>query len=408
MDQLEIVCKHLSQPPAIDYSNNTPWFKNLINKLRDLNKPEKPTHTDDDWEVPFEKIRIFYSDFQRCGSQGDVFYGKLSNTPVAVKRMKNAASTDIKHLRELSHKNILKFRGISQNNKYHYILMEWCPYGTLHDHIHNGRQISSRILSNFAQQIANGMKYLHSKNIIHRDLKPSNILLTHRDTLKISDFGNHKLFDEGFTSITYAGTYAYMAPEVIRGEPYSFPVDVWSYGVVLWEILIGIEPYKNLDSSAVLWAVGNDSFKLPIPFSFPGGFTRVLDGCWKSAASERLTFQQICMILRGATQEVENISQERWLPLQAEWKREVRAELYKHLQFKDDTGENILSRKERLALEMSEEAQRRLSKANNMYLKLQELSMIFQRDREELDREKEQVKQLKEELQRKISQLDSN
>jgi len=418
---LEIVCKQTSeeekqheQSLSGTYTDNNPnkqWLgctiQGIINKLRELTKPEKQLHknsNNDDWEIPFERIRINHNEFQRCGSQGDVFYGRLSNNPVAIKRVKDISLTKIGHLRELNHRNIIKFLGISENSSYYYIIMEWCPYGTLSDHIHSGKQLSSTILSDFAQQIASGMKYLHSKQIIHRDLKPSNILLTHNDVLKLSDFGTHKVLNDNpdVTSTSCAGTHAYMAPEVIRSDPYSYPVDVWSYGVVLWEIMIGDEPYKNLDSSAVVWAVGNNSFRLPIPMNFPEGFTLILNGCWKKQPSERHTFQQICMILKGAIHEVGKISKERWLPLQAGWKREVRNELNKHLQFKTDLNEDQYIRQRQQAVdEAYEQAQRRRNKNNELYLKLQECCMHLQRDRQEVERREKLVSRREEEVKKR-------
>lgn len=383
--QLEIDCKQSNQ-----YSFGS-TLQGIVNKLRELTKSE---NVDNDWDIPFTRLRINYDDFQRCGSQGNVYYAKLGNNPIAVKIVKDIALTRIKHLKELNHKNIIKFHGISEKPPHFYILMEWCPYGTLHDHIHSGRQLSFKLLSGFTNQIANGMKYLHSKNIIHRDLKPSNILLTHNDVLKISDFGTHKVFRDKLplTSITYAGTHAYMAPEVIRSEPYSFPVDVWSYGVVLWEVLTGDEPYKNLDSSAVVWAVGNNSFRLPIPFSFPDGFSRILNGCWKAQPSERLTFQQICIILKGAIHEAGRISNEQWLPLQAEWKREIRNEMDKHVRLNDKPNEDQIFHQKRQALdEALEQAQKRRDKNNYIYLKLQECSMLLQQERKEVAKMEELV-----------------
>jgi len=69
--------------------------------------------------------------------------------------------------------------------------------------------------------------------------------------------------------MSFAGTVAWMAPEIIRNEPCSEKVDVWSFGVVLWELLICETPYKNIDSSAILWGVGNNSLHLPLPSSCP-------------------------------------------------------------------------------------------------------------------------------------------
>lgn len=352
---------------------------------------------DDDWDIPLDRIVMYPNDFHRCGSQGDVYLGRLSNSPVAVKRVRDSALANIRHLKDLNHENIIKFRGISEDprRRFYYIVMEWCNNGTLAQKLHDAHPIiSPSNLCDFAQQIANGMKYLHSKNIIHRDLKPSNILLTRNNELKISDFGTHKVFNNKCSdlSTSQTGTYAYMAPEVIRGESHSFPIDVWSYGVVLWEMFIGLKPYNNLDSSAVVWAVGNNSFHLPVPTSFPDGLSFVLKRCWQAKASERMTFQQICMMLKGATPEMNKISRERWPPTQAGWKREARDELQKHLQFKNDPYEDeVFTQKRKAYEEALEQAQKLRNRNNHLHLKLQECSMLVLRERREIEMREEMV-----------------
>lgn len=357
---------------------------------------------DDDWDISLDRIVMLPNDFHRNGSQGDVFLGRLSNSPVAVKRVRDQALANIRHLKDLNHKNIVKFIGVSQDPRrnYYYIIMEWCNNGTLAQKLHDDHPIISPAhLCEFAQQIANGVKYLHSKNIIHRDLKPANILLTRNYEIKISDFGTHKVFggDRHFSK-SQIGTYAYMAPEVIRGEAYSFPIDAWSYGVVLWEMFVGLRPYHNLDSSAVVWAVGNNAFHLPIPLDFPDGLSFILKRCWHETAAERITFQQICMMLKGATPEFKKIPKERWPPTQASWKKEVKSELKKHLQFKTDQDDDKIQ--DQKSQDDAEKKQREREKMIRCHMQLQEASLLLMREQRELDIQKESFAKEKELLAR--------
>ena len=100
------------------------------------------------------------------------------------------------------------------------------------------------------------------------------------DILKISDFGTCKEFNDKSAKMTFAGTVAWMAPEVIRNEPCSEKVDVWSFGVLLWELLTGEMPYKEVDSSAIIWGVGSNSLHLPLPSTCPEGFKLLMELCW--------------------------------------------------------------------------------------------------------------------------------
>lgn len=358
---------------------------------------DSATVIDDDWEIPLERIVMYPNDFHRCGSQGDVYLGRFNNSPVAVKRVRDSALADIRHLKDLDHKNIIQFRGVSQDPRrnFYYIVMEWCNNGTLAQKLHDAHPIiSPSNLCDFAQQIASGMQYLHSKNIIHRDLKPSNILLTRNNDLKISDFGTHKVFNNksSVISTSQTGTYAYMAPEVIRGESHSFSIDVWSYGVVLWEMFVGLRPYNNMDSSAVVWAVGNNSFHLPTPASFPDGLSFILKGCWQAEANKRMSFQQISMMLKGSNPELKKISKERWPPTQAGWKREARDELQRHLQFPTDPYEDeVFAQKRKAYEEALEQAHKLRNRNNHLHLKLQECSMLVLRERREIEMREEMV-----------------
>ncbi|CAB1329409.1 unnamed protein product, partial [Coregonus sp. 'balchen'] len=237
--------------------------------------PEHKHNQEESWEVPFEEI----SDLQWVGSgaQGAVFLGKFHGEDVAVKKVRDIKETEIKHLRKLKHPNIITFKGICTQAPCYCILMEYCAQGQLYEVLRAGRKITPSLLIDWAMGIAGGMNYLHLHKIIHRDL---NMLITHDDLVKISDFGTSKELIDKSMKMSFAGTVAWMAPEVIRNEPVSEKVDIWSFGVVLWEMLTGEVPYKDVDSSAIIWGVGNNSLNLPIPESCPDGFKILLRQCW--------------------------------------------------------------------------------------------------------------------------------
>uniref|UniRef100_A0A3Q1C2L0 mitogen-activated protein kinase kinase kinase n=1 Tax=Amphiprion ocellaris TaxID=80972 RepID=A0A3Q1C2L0_AMPOC len=263
---------------------------------------------DEAWEVPFEEI----SDLQWVGSgaQGAVFLGKLHGQEVAVKKVRNIKETDIKHLRKLQHPNIITFKGICTQAPCYCIIMEYCAQGQLYEVLRAGRKISPSLLMDWAMGIAGGMNYLHLHKIIHRDLKSPNMLITYDDAVKISDFGTSKELSDKSTKMSFAGTVAWMAPEVIRNEPVSEKVDIWSFGVVLWEMLTGEVPYKDVDSSAIIWGVGNNSLQLPVPDSCPDSFKLLLRLCWNCKPRNRPSFRQILLHLDIASADILSTPQE--------------------------------------------------------------------------------------------------
>ncbi|XP_078084995.1 mitogen-activated protein kinase kinase kinase 13 [Mustelus asterias] len=346
----------------------------------------------DSWEVPFEEI----SELQWLGSgaQGAVFLGKFRGEDVAIKKVREQKETDIKHLRKLRHPNIIAFKGVCTQAPCYCIIMEYCAHGQLYEVLRAGRKITPRLLVDWSSGIASGMNYLHLHKIIHRDLKSPNVLVTHDDTVKISDFGTSKELSDKSTKMSFAGTVAWMAPEVIRNEPVSEKVDIWSFGVVLWELLTGEVPYKDVDSSAIIWGVGSNSLHLPVPSTCPDGFKILMKQTWHSKPRNRPSFRQILLHLDIASADVLGTPQETYFKSQAEWREEVK----KHFEKIKSEGtcihrldeELIRRRREELrhALDIREHYERKLERANNLYMELSAIMLQLEiREKELIKRE---------------------
>uniref|UniRef100_A0A3P8X6M9 Mitogen-activated protein kinase kinase kinase 12 n=1 Tax=Cynoglossus semilaevis TaxID=244447 RepID=A0A3P8X6M9_CYNSE len=352
---------------------------------------------EESWEVPFEEI----SDLQWVGSgaQGAVFLGKFHGEEVAVKKVRDIKETEIKHLRKLKHPNIITFKGVCTQAPCYCILMEYCAQGQLYEVLRAGRKITPSLLVDWSMGIAGGMNYLHLHKIIHRDLKSPNMLITHDDLVKISDFGTSKELSDKSTKMSFAGTVAWMAPEVIRNEPVSEKVDIWSFGVVLWEMLTGEIPYRDVDSSAIIWGVGNNSLQLPIPESCPDGFKILLRQCWNCKPRNRPSFRQILLHLDIASADVMSTPQETYFKSQAEWREEVK----QHFEKIKSEGtcihrldeELINRRREELRwacfLDIREHYERKLERANNLYMELSAVMLQLELKEKELQRREQSL-----------------
>lgn len=190
------------------------------------------------------------------GSYSIVYLGtdQITKKKVAIKKIninpddhfiREHIDSEVKIMKQLNHQNIIKFYD-SLYDKYGnvFIIMEYCENGTFSKFLNN-KSLKEKYALKFMAQIVNALEYLFNNNIIHRDLKPQNILMDKNNTLKLSDFGFAKIFDdEEKMTKTICGSPIYMAPEIIKYNSYSNKSDLWSLGVILYEIIIGKTPYK--------------------------------------------------------------------------------------------------------------------------------------------------------------------
>jgi serine/threonine protein kinase len=142
--------------------------------------------------------------------------------------------------------------------------------------------------------MARGMAYLHGLNppLIHRDLKSPNIMVDSHWVSKIGDFGLSRIKDETKT-MTKCGSPLWVAPEVLHGERFSEGCDIYSFAIIVWEIIAWSEPYPNMSSKQVMKQVALNDLRPTIPPETPAGLGHLLTMCWKRNPKERPSFTNI-------------------------------------------------------------------------------------------------------------------
>ncbi|XP_077185548.1 serine/threonine-protein kinase A-Raf [Paroedura picta] len=261
------------------------------------------------WEVPSNEVTLLKR--IGAGSFGTVYRGRWHGD-VAIKILKvtnptceqvQAFKNEMQVLRKTRHVNILLFMGFMTRPSFA-IITQWCEGSSLYQHLHvqeTPLEMVQRI--DVARQTAQGMDYLHAKNIIHRDLKSNNIFLHEGLTVKIGDFGlaTVKTRWSGSQQVEQpSGSILWMASEVIRMQdpnPYSFQSDVYSYGVVLYELITGTLPYSHINNrDQIIFMVGRGYLSpdlSKVPGNCPKAMRRLMCDCLKFKREERPLFHKI-------------------------------------------------------------------------------------------------------------------
>jgi serine/threonine protein kinase len=245
-----------------------------LNKMetRRVTRTDKTDATDPD-KKKSSKLEIFYDRVLGEGSFAKVYVARYKGKLVAVKivDISNAKERHIRQfkreldiiriLRKHPHPNIPEYYKIIESSSRIIIVMEWCRGGEL------GSLVKSRLdltqVKYYFNQILSGYLHLLSLNIIHRDMKAQNIMLTHDlNSIKIIDFGLSKVINTDMTR-TVVGSPAYMAPERLGAQDYDSTSDIWSLGIVLYEMIYHINPFHSCKNKATLIKSANIPIDLP-------------------------------------------------------------------------------------------------------------------------------------------------
>ena len=204
------------------------------------------------------------------GSVGDVYRGLDLDTgeTVAIKLLKpdvmDAAPELLERfqreavlLQQLNHPNIVRLLGAVEEDDLHYLIMEYMPGGTLRDLLHDSGPLPVQRALEIGLDLADALIRAHRLSIVHRDLKPANVLLADDGTPRLTDFGIARVGDTSTITQTgtLVGTLNYLSPEACRGQPLDARSDIWSFGVMLFELLTGIRPFDGEQVAAVVTAV---------------------------------------------------------------------------------------------------------------------------------------------------------
>ncbi|KAH7676404.1 Non-specific serine/threonine protein kinase protein, partial [Dioscorea alata] len=204
---------------------------------------------------------------------------------------------EISVMKRLRHPNILLFMGAVTSPEHLSIITEFLPRGSLFRILRrNVNRLDWKRRIHIALDVARGMNYLHKCNppVIHRDLKSSNLLVDKNWTVKVGDFGLSRLKHETYLMTKSGkGTPQWMAPEVVRDEPSDEKSDVYSYGVILWELVTEKIPWDNLNSMQVIGAVGFMNQRLEMPKDLDPKWESIIKSCWHSDPYCRPSFEEL-------------------------------------------------------------------------------------------------------------------
>nr|ACG28952.1 protein kinase [Zea mays] len=248
------------------------------------------------------------------GAHSRLFHGIYKEQPVAVKfirqpddeedaelaaQLEKQFHTEVATLSRLNHPNVIKLVGACSSPPVFCVITEFLSGGSLRAFLHklDHKALPLGKIISISLDIARGMSYIHSQGVVHRDVKPENIIFDDVFCAKIVDFGIACEEEYCDPLANDTGTFRWMAPEMMKHKAYGRKVDVYSFGLILWEMFSGTIPYEELNPFQAAFAVFDKNVRPAIPTSCPTPVRLLIEQCWASHPEKRPDFSQIVQIL---------------------------------------------------------------------------------------------------------------
>ncbi|XP_030748284.1 tyrosine-protein kinase CSK [Sitophilus oryzae] len=224
----------------------------------------------------------------------EVMLGKWKNQKVAVKVLKDSSEAEAILMKSLHHENLVNLLGIVRKKDHIYLVTEYMSKGSLVDYLRSrGRlHVSKKDQINFAYDTCSGMEYLEKMHVVHRDLAARNVLIAENGRAKVSDFGLARN-EKNAASESAKLPIKWTAPEALKHNKFSNKSDMWSFGILLWEIYsFGRVPYPRIPLADVVRHVEN-GYKMEAPEGCPPEIYQIMRQAWDFYPEKRPNFHEV-------------------------------------------------------------------------------------------------------------------